>query len=80
MCLLCYLGDWLVVVELRELLLRHQDFLLQLCGNLGIMVNWKKSDLVPLTCLQYVSMVIGMSLELVFPSQDCLTLEGPPRS
>ena len=37
------------------------------------MVNWKKSDLVPSTHLQYLSMVIDTSLEQVFPSQDRLS-------
>ena len=44
-----------------------------LCCNLGIMVNWKKSDLVPSTCLQYLGMVLDTSLEWVFPSQDRLS-------
>ena len=40
-----YLDDWLVVVELRELLLHHRNLFLQLCTDLGIVVNWEKSDL-----------------------------------
>ena len=35
--LLHYLDDWLVVEESRDLLLCHQDLLLQLCNGLGIM-------------------------------------------
>ena len=48
--LLCYLNDRLVVAESRELL-HHQALLLQLCINLGIVINWAKSDLQPSTCL-----------------------------
>ena len=73
MCLLHYLDNWLVVVETRDLLLSHQDLLLQLCSDLGIMVNWKKSDLIPSTHLQYLSMVLDTSLERLFPSQDRLS-------
>ena len=45
--LLCYLNDWLVVVESVPLLFRHQEQLLQLCQDLGIVINWEKSDLKP---------------------------------
>ena len=66
MSLLRYLDDWLVVAESRKL--RHRN-LLQLCTDLGIMVNWEKSDLQSFTCLQYLGMMIDISLERVFPSQ-----------
>ena len=71
MLLLRYLDDWLVVVESRDLLLQHSDLLLQLCEDLGIIVNWEKSDLQQSTHLQYLGMLIDMSLERVFPSQAC---------
>ena len=58
MRLFCYLDDWLVVAELRELLLHHLDLLLQLCTDLGIVVNWEKSDLQPSARLQYLGMMI----------------------
>ena len=63
MRLLHYLDDWLVVAELRDLLLQHQDLLLQLCDDLGIVMNWEKSDLQPFTRLQYLGMLIDTSLE-----------------
>ena len=52
--LLRYLDDWLVIAERRTLHLQHSDLVLQLCRNLGIVVNWKKSDLQPSTCVQYL--------------------------
>ena len=58
--LLHYLDDWLVVAESRDLLLHHRN-LLHLYADLGFVVNWKKSDLKPSTCLQYVGMVIHVS-------------------
>ena len=72
--LLQYLDNWLVVAESRYLLLHHLDLLLQLCADLGIVVNWQKSDLVLSTRLQYLGMVIHTSLERVFPSQDRLVM------
>ena len=41
-----YLDDWLVIMELVSLL-QHQEQLLQLCRDLGIIVNWEKSDFKP---------------------------------
>ena len=60
-----YLDNWLVVAESRE-------FLLQLCDDLRIVINWETLDLQPSTLLQYLGMTIGTSLEWVFPSQVCL--------
>ena len=42
--LLRYLDDWLVIAESR-ILLQHRDLVLQLCRDLGTVVNWEKSDL-----------------------------------
>ena len=42
--LLRYLDNWLVVAESLPLLLHHRN-LLQLCRDLGIVVNWEKLDL-----------------------------------
>ena len=73
MLLLRYLDDWLVVAESRDHLLRHQALCLQLCSDLGIVVNWKKSDLVPSTRLHFLGMILDMTLERVFPSRGCLS-------
>ena len=69
MHLLSYLDDWLVVAESKDLLLQDRDLLLQMCDNLGIMINWDKSDFQPSTRLQYIGMLIDSSLERVFPLQ-----------
>ena len=68
-CLLRYLDDWLVIAKSRTLLLWHRDLVLQLCKDLGIIVNWEKSNLQPSTCVQYLGMLIDTSLEKVYPSQ-----------
>ena len=72
MRLLCYLDDWLIIAELWTLLLQHRDLVLQLCRDLGIIVNWEKSDLQPSTRVQHLEMLIDMSHERLFPSQACL--------
>ena len=66
--LLCYLDDWLVIVESMTLFLQHRYLVLQLCRDLGIDVIWEKSDLQPYTHVQYLGMLIDMCLENVFPS------------
>ena len=65
---LWYLDDWLVVAKSLLFLLCHRDLLLQLCQELGIIINWEKSDLEPTSRVQYLVMVIGTSRERVFPS------------
>ena len=57
-----------MVAELQDLLLHHQAMFLQFCSDLSIVVNWKKSNLIPSTRLQYLGMVIDTTIELVFPS------------
>ena len=71
-CLLHYLDDWLVVAESWDLLCHHQAMLLQLCSNISIVVNWKNSDLVSTTRLQYLGMILDTTLDWVFPSKDRL--------
>ena len=51
--LLRYLNDWLVIAESRTFLLQHRDLVLQLCKDLGIVVDWEKSDLQPSTHVLY---------------------------
>ena len=60
-------------LETRSLLLQHRYLVLQLCRNLGIVVNWEKSDLHHSTHVQYLGMLIDTSLEKVFPSEARLS-------
>ena len=49
------------------------EILLQLCRELGIVINWEKSDLIPSRCVQHLSMVINISREKVFPSDSLVS-------
>ena len=71
--LLCYLDEWLVIVESRALILQHRDLVLQLCRDLGIVVNWEKLDPQLSTLVQYLGMLIDTFPEKVFPFEACLT-------
>ena len=42
-----YLDDWLIIVDFCP-------FYLQLCQDLGIVINWEKSDLEPTQRPQYL--------------------------
>ena len=71
--LLRYLDQWLVVAESLPLLSQHHSLVLQLCRDLGIVINWEKSDLHPSTRVQYLGMLIDTSLKMVFPSEARLS-------
>ena len=60
-----YLGDWLVIAELVPLLLQHQEHLLQLYWDLGIVINWEKSDLKLSSRAQYLGMLMDTIKERV---------------
>ena len=78
-CLLCYLDDWLVIAKLWSLL-QHRNLVLQLYRDLGIVINWEKSDLHPSTCVHYLGMLIDMSHERKCSRQrlDCLAFRKWP--
>ena len=58
-----YLDDWLVQSSSRESLLCDLRIVLDLCRELGIVVNPEKSHLVPSQVVQY----IGVVVDSVFP-------------
>ena len=67
--LLRYMDDWLVLSSSeREAKLAVQS-LLSLCHTLGIVINKKKSDLVPSQTAKYLGMTIDTEASKVFLSQ-----------
>ena len=66
--LLCYLDDWLVLSSSEKKAKQSIRELLLLCHTLGIVINKKKSDLVPSQSAKYLGMTIDTSAGKVFPS------------
>ena len=65
-----YLDDWLVQSSSRESLLRDLQTVLQLCHELGIVVNPQKSNLVPSQVVQYLGVIINTTSFRASPSQE----------
>ena len=65
-----YLDDWLVQSSSRESLLRDLQTVLDLCHELGIVVNPQKSHLVPSQVVQYLRVVINTQTFIASPSQE----------
>ena len=65
-----YLDDWLVQSSSREALLRDLQVVLDLCREQGIVVNPKKSNLVPSQVVQYLGVIINTQSFVASPSPD----------
>ena len=63
-----YLDDWLVLSSSEKKAKQSIRELLSLCHTLGIVINEKKSDLVPSQSAKYLGMTIDTSAGKVFPS------------
>ena len=66
--LLCYLDDWLLLASSEREAKQSVQSLLSLCHTLGIVINEKKSDLVPSQIAKYLGMTIDTEAGKVFPS------------
>ena len=66
--LLRYLDDWLVLSSSEKKAKESIRELLSLCRTLGIVINEKKSDLVPSQSAKYLGMTIDTGAGKVFPS------------
>ena len=66
--LLRYLDDWLVLSSSEREAKQAVQSLLSLCRTLGIVINEKKSDLVPSQTAKYLGMTINTEAGKVFPS------------
>ena len=56
--MLRYLDDWLILAESRTTCLQARDRLLQVCEELGLQVNLRKSSLIPSQDMTYLGMQI----------------------
>ena len=56
--MLRYLDDWLILAESRTACIQVRDRLLQVCEELGLQVNFKKSSLIPSQDMTYLGMQI----------------------
>ena len=65
-----YLNDWLVQSSSRESLFRDLQVVLNLCRELGVVVNPAKSHLVPSQVVQYLGVVIDSRSFRASPSPD----------
>ena len=66
--LLRYLDDWLVLSSSEREAKQAVQSLLSLCHTLGIVINEKKSDLVPSQTAKYLGITIDTEAGKVFPS------------
>ena len=87
--LLRYLDDWLVLSSLEREGKQAVQSLLSLCHTLGIVINEKKSDLVPSQTAKYLGMTIDTEAGKIFPSlalvekfltvaESFCTMDAPP--
>ena len=78
--LLRYLDDWLVLSSSEKKAKESIRELLSICRTLGIVINEKKSDLVPSQSAKYLGMTIDTGAGKVFPSlarvEKFLTVSG----
>ena len=65
-----YLDNWLVQSSSRESLLRDLSVVLDLCHELGIVVNPAKSHLVPSQIVQYLGVVVDSQSFRASPSPE----------
>ena len=56
--MLSYLDDWLILAESRTTGIQARDRLLQVCEELGLQVNCRKSSLIPSQDMTYLDMQI----------------------
>ena len=87
--LLRYLDDWLVLCSSEQEARQAVQSLLSLCRTLEIVINEKKSDLVPSHTAKYLGMTIDTEAGMVFPSlarvekflmvaESFCTMDAPP--
>ena len=64
-----YLDDWLLLASSRPLVLRALETVLQLCQELGIVVNWEDSSLTSAQRVVYLGVILVSTLFRASSSQ-----------
>ena len=67
-----YLDDWLLLAQTEARCLGHSEFVLNLCSNLGFILNDEKSDLIPSQSFLYLGMCFDTVKWTVSPSPQRL--------
>ena len=68
-----YIDDWLVLADSVSELQEALNRILKLCQDLGIVVNFKKSDLEPKNRAKYLGLVLDSVLLRAFPTEARIT-------
>ena len=72
-CMHRYLDYWLVQSSSRESLLQDLQVVLDLCRELGIVINPEKSNLEPSQVVQYLGVIINAQTFVASPSPERIT-------
>ena len=64
-----YLDDWLLYNADRKLLTRHTEQVVQMAGNLGWVINFEKSELIPSQQFEFLGMSLDTVTSTVTPCQ-----------
>ena len=68
--LLRYLDDWLVLASSKEECLRARELVMNLCRELGIVINMEKSSLTPSQEIIYLGMIINSQILRASPTVE----------
>ena len=65
-----YLDDWLVKNQLKDLLLQHLRQTVLLLVDLGLIINLKKSHLLPSQRISYLGAMFDLQKGIVYPTEE----------
>ena len=65
-----YLDDWLAVNQMKNMLLKNREVILNLLIRLGFIINKQKSNLIPTQDITYIGGRFRLDLGKVYPTQE----------
>ena len=68
--LILYLDDWLVQICTYQEGLVQKDYLVSLCLQLGLMLNWEKSELIPTQQFIFIGAFFDLINNRVYPKEE----------